>query len=651
MKSATSKLVVFAKFIALASVALFGVDSPSAKVNPPNAGQAGFRWRSVGPSPPAIPGAIASDAASHTIYIGSIGGGVLKSTNGGATFNALSSLPAPIVSSLVMDPGNPNVVYAGGFKTNDGGMTWAAQSAGGGLAMVMDPTNSNIIYSSELFGGVSKTIDGGETWRSASHGLGPTQIFSIAINPFNPSVIFAGSTGDGAFKSIDGGKSWHSVSVDSTVYGLMVDPDDGNIVYAGSNGDGVYKSIDGGNSFARVGSPAVGVVLSIVKSGDNLYAGTAGGGVSVSDDGGVTWKNTGMPRSMALMLSVDSEGSVYAGTNFHGAFVLPARKHSKWRRLAWEQLKTCSCQEGHAVAVDPADSNHVFFTTNDGGILVTEDGGTTWADGGTNGLVARSPRGVAFDPQDSRRVYAGSDAGGVFKSEDHGRHWQRRRFGRNTNYSTAVSVDSFDHSIYVATIGNLGIPTNGIWKSTDFGETFHRIDRAPYAPPDHFLNLGGRGITADPHRHGTVYFADRDRGTWRSQDAGATWHKVDATGAISVTVDPTDSNIVYVGTSDATGVLKSVDGGATFITKNAGLPGIPSSRTGSIQVNPENSNVIYFGTQGAGIFRSNNAGETWYAINPGLTNLDVSGLALAPGSPNSLYVATFSSVFKKRIAP
>src|ERR1035438_9609680 len=53
------------------------------------------------------------------------------------------------------------------------------------------------------------------------------------------------------------------------------------------------------------------------------------------------------------------------------------------------------------------------------------------------------------------------------------------------------------------------IPTNGIWKSTDFGETFNRIDRAPNAPPDQFLDLSGRGITVDPHRHGTVYFADQ----------------------------------------------------------------------------------------------------------------------------------------------
>src|ERR1017187_5955194 len=178
MKTATSRLVVFALFIAVASAALFGVDSRSAKVNPPNGGQTGYRWTSVGPSPPAIPAAIASHPASRTIYIGSIGGGVLKSTNGGATFNALSSLPTSEVTSMVMDPGNPNivyaggfkttdggatwvapssVVYAGGFKTTDGGATWVAQSDGGGFAMVMDPTNSNIIYSS--FFGVSKTID------------------------------------------------------------------------------------------------------------------------------------------------------------------------------------------------------------------------------------------------------------------------------------------------------------------------------------------------------------------------------------------------------------------------------------------------------------------------------------------------------------
>src|ERR1035438_967516 len=113
MKTATRKLFVFSQFIAFASAALFGMDSPSAKVNPPNAGQAGYRWTSVGPSPPAIPATIASHPASHTIYIGSIGGSILNSRDGGSPFKALSSLPTNEVKTMVTDPANPNVAYAG----------------------------------------------------------------------------------------------------------------------------------------------------------------------------------------------------------------------------------------------------------------------------------------------------------------------------------------------------------------------------------------------------------------------------------------------------------------------------------------------------------------------------------------------------------
>jgi photosystem II stability/assembly factor-like uncharacterized protein len=511
MKTVAAKLVVSILLGVLASD-LLAADFRNAKIAAPSGAQQAplHAWRSVGPAPPAIGAAIAAHAPSHTIYIGGEGGGILKSTDGGATFVSVNNDLA--VLSMVMDPNDPNVVYAGGAKTTDGGTTWIDLGGhGAGFVLAMDPTNSNIVYSALL--GVEKTVDGGVTWETVSQGLGSAQIFSLAINPFHPNVLFAGSTGDGAFKSIDGGATWTSIAIDSTVYGLLVDPDDGNIVYAGSNGDGVYKSTDGGDSFERVGSPEVGVVFSIVKSGNKLYAGTAGGGVSVSEDGGVTWTNTGVSQGQGLILSVDSAGSVYLGTNFDGAFVLPDDDHNAtWRRLAWDQLKTCACQQGHALAIDPSDHNHIFFTTNDGGLLVTEDGGLTWQDGGINGFVARAPRAVAFDPQQPWRVYASSIAGGLFKSEDGGKHWQRRRFGSSTNYTTGISVDPFDHSVYVATFTNLGIQTNGIWRSTDFGETFTRIDRAPHALPGEFLDLSGRGITVDSHRHRTVYFADRFSG-------------------------------------------------------------------------------------------------------------------------------------------
>ena len=114
MKTITSKLVEFAQFIALASVALFGMDSRSATVDPP--------WTLVGSRAPAILATIASHPASHTIYLGRIGGGLLKSRNVWATFDALSSLPTNEVMSMVMDPGNPNVVYADAY-VNEAGNT------------------------------------------------------------------------------------------------------------------------------------------------------------------------------------------------------------------------------------------------------------------------------------------------------------------------------------------------------------------------------------------------------------------------------------------------------------------------------------------------------------------------------------------------
>jgi hypothetical protein len=141
--------------------------------------------------------------------------------------------------------------------------------------------------------------------------------------------------------------------------------------------------------------------------------------------------------------------------------------------------------------------------------------------------------------------------------------------------------------------------------------------------------------------------ADRYTGIWRSRNAGATWYHVDTTEVFSVTVDPTDSNIVYAGAASDVGVLKSIDGGSSFSPKNKGMAGAFSSRTGSIQIDPKNPKVLYVGTDGTGVFKSNDGAESWFRINSGLDDLGVFGLAMAPGAHNILYAATFSSVYKK----
>lgn len=616
-------------------------------------------WRSVGPSPPAVEAAIVSDAASQTLYLASLGGGVIKSVDGGLSFVAVNhGLDSLTIAALAMVPNNPNVVYAstlsGVFRTVDGGANWyGTEDVEGAVTLVIDPQDTNVVYAGlSPAGGVFKTSDAGDTWVEVTNGMGEPAVFSLAIDPSNSKVLYAGTQGSGAYKSIDGGANWTPLGIASTVWSFLIDARNPHVVYAGTDGGGVFRSNDEGNSFAKVGSPEVGVVLSLAQSGDELYAGTATQGVSVSSDSGRHWQNTGVSSGLGLIVNVNPEGDVFVGTNFDGAFVRHARLRGNeqefdrgWRRIGWQSLRACSCQNGHAIAVDPADPRHVFFSTNDGGLLVTEDGGRSWNDGGVSGFVTRAPRGIAFDPQQTRYVYAGAfTGGGLFSSDDHGRHWHRHLFGSDTIYTTGVSVDPFDHSVYVATLSG-----DGIWKSRDFGKNFVRIDQAMGAPAGQFLGLKGRGITVDPHRHGTVYAATSrgaSAGIWRSQDAGASWVQVDATSSFAVTVDPRDSNIVYAATQES-GVLKSTDGGTTFVAKNVGLPEeVTSSRTGSLLVDPRNSAWLYLGTEGNGVFTSSDGGETWTANDVGLTDQNVFGLAMDASAPDSVYASTSSSVFR-----
>jgi photosystem II stability/assembly factor-like uncharacterized protein len=371
-------------------------------------------WRSVGPAPPAIEASITVDPATRTVYIASLGGGILKSKDGGQTFKAANQgLGSLVVASLAMAQNDPSLVYAGTgagiYKTTNGGATWSATGSDLlPLSLIIDPADPNILYAG-FNGDLQKTTDGGDTWVSSANGIDNPFIFSLAIDPNNTSVVYAGTAGTGAFKSVDGGATWNPLNVDTTVWSLYVDPTNSNVIYAGSNGNGVFKSTNAGASFVRTGSPAVGVVLALAKSGKRLYAGTATQGVSVSKDDGATWTNVGISDGLGLVLSVGSDGSVFAGTNFDGVFEHAAptrnsdeddRRTSNWRKVAWEQLKNCRCQNGHALGIDPTNHEHVFFSTNDGGLFVTRDGGRNWEDGGETqslSMQERLPAAVSTD--------------------------------------------------------------------------------------------------------------------------------------------------------------------------------------------------------------------------------------------------------------
>ncbi len=116
-----------------------------------------------------------------------------------------------IINALAVDPQTPDIIYAGTgggvFKSTDGGASWSAIN--NGLtntyvnALALDPQTPTIIYAGTGGGSVFKTTDGGVSWSAIKHGLTNTDVNALALDPQTPAIIYAGTWGGGVFKSTD----------------------------------------------------------------------------------------------------------------------------------------------------------------------------------------------------------------------------------------------------------------------------------------------------------------------------------------------------------------------------------------------------------------------------------------------------------------
>jgi hypothetical protein len=177
------------------------------------------------------------------------------------------------VYSLVIDPHDPAILYAGTFfgevfQTTNGASTWQVRRTGlpptqeenGVRALVIDPDQPSTVYAGLQQSGVYKTIDGGLSWASANVGLDNRGVVELAIDPQSPNRIFAGTLGGGLYRSLDAGATWSQVLAPSTyavdeitVPELEIDPFSPNVVYAGTStgGLGIFRSVDGGQTWTR----------------------------------------------------------------------------------------------------------------------------------------------------------------------------------------------------------------------------------------------------------------------------------------------------------------------------------------------------------------------------------------------------------------
>ena len=261
----------------------------------------GLRWRMIGPFRGGrVNGVSGVPGQPNVFYMGSVGGGVWKTTNAGRTWLPIfDSQPIASIGAIAVAPSRPDVVYVG---TGEADM------------------RSQISYGNGMY----KSTDAGKTWTHI--GLEPTrQIGKVIVDPRDPDVVFVAALGHvyganpdrGVYRSRDGGATWQKVLFKSNDVGaidLAFDPGDPQTIYASlwntrrppwsiyppsyGPGSGLYKSTDGGSNWQPLtsGLPSEGVGrIGIAVAATNrtrvfAIVDAKAGGLYRSDDAGATWR-------------------------------------------------------------------------------------------------------------------------------------------------------------------------------------------------------------------------------------------------------------------------------------------------------------------------------------------------------------------------
>lgn len=229
------------------------------------------------------------DDTHMTWLVGSSGGGVWKTTDGGASWIDKSpNFPTLAVTSLAYCESQPDVIYAG---------------TGEYIASAYTNINGD---------GIFKSLDAGETWTQLASTAGNElwqSVTRVIVDPNNPDVVLAstapnfwGSYTSNIMKSTDGGLSWNSVfnAQAGAIEQIVASPNDFNILYAGQSGVGVLGSLDAGDTWSLISngmSPSSRVELAVSPvDPTRLYASVVGGldasqeaDIYYSHDSGNNW--------------------------------------------------------------------------------------------------------------------------------------------------------------------------------------------------------------------------------------------------------------------------------------------------------------------------------------------------------------------------
>lgn len=189
--------------------------------------------------------------------------------------------------------------------------------------IVIDPKDPDVLYAGMENAGIYKSIDGGLSWQPSHFGVSNSNAESLAIDPQNPQILYAGTMG-GIFKTEDGGGNWSRIGEGNYI---LMDPQNSAHLYA-RDSDNIYESTDQGKSWEAVYSSKTGCPSRMYSwvihptDGNTLFIAAGGDcepGIYASTDRGYTWKPLWLLQRTqnylieiaALSVGLDREGNYY----------------------------------------------------------------------------------------------------------------------------------------------------------------------------------------------------------------------------------------------------------------------------------------------------------------------------------------------------
>ncbi len=566
---------------------------------------------------PCAGSATAFGTDGRTIFLGSVDGGIFRSTDRAQSWESKNTgIPSQVNvrAFLFMGP----IAFAGTehgvFMTKDNGETWSEADTGLTCLSIRDfAFRGNTIYAAANSGGIFLSNDTGQNWQPCNSGLGNGFAYKVAAHRDNLFAVMDDDGKPSLYRTTRGDLTWAPVLYDSSklpaLFVAVVDA----AVYAVTWHD-VFRSSDAGYSWQRLFTDSSRNFRSFAACPGTpsvFLAGLDSGFVGISTDEGLHWRTERLCATSRQVTAAAAcrfnRGStvdttiLLAATNISGFF------HSTDKGFHWEDAGNNMMNNTRVLDL-LVRGDTVFAVCYGDGVYISTDLGETW-----------SAKNLGISDPSMRRIvandaclYASSDHD-VYKSSDRGEHWTSIKAGLPNDGAYALAVS--DSELFVSNRGC-------VYLSSDEGN--HWVDTKLC-----------KGVISFQFRSGILYAGTESEGIIRTTDNGNNWQwcvTIPAIYSVSrLACTPRSPGTLYAAGRKT--VLRSIDAGIWTPLDSS----LKSSYTYALAVR---SDTVFVGSSDNGVCYSVQDGKGWKELNNGLPNLDITALTVAG---NSLLAGTYGN--------